>query len=211
MHIHCTWITSMEHDSSIFWVAVRRITMQMSYIRIHTLQGAKSEPKTGGKETEHSLSYWELWTRNVNPINKQLLTFHHWNLKTTISFSLHIILDNSMSCLYLVSTFHPVWPHKDSHFSPLHATPFINCSPAKGSPYIGFACPDHSHGSDQLLSPHHNHFNTDGKRQHITQEHCYPPTRLQGVTNPKATAWIILSIKTYKCKISGSYSSNAEN
>jgi hypothetical protein len=40
MHIHCTRITSMEHDSSIFWAAVRRMTMQMSYVRIHTLQGA---------------------------------------------------------------------------------------------------------------------------------------------------------------------------
>jgi hypothetical protein len=85
-----------------------------------------------------------LWTRNVNPINKQLLTFHHRNLKTTISFSLHITLDNWMSCIYLVSTFHLVWPHKDSNFSTLHATQYINCSPAKGSPYLRFACPDHS-------------------------------------------------------------------
>lgn len=143
MHILCTWITSMEHDSPIFRVAVRRMTMQMSYIRIHKLQGAQSEPKKGGEETEHSLSYCELWTRNVNPINK-LLTFHHRHLKTTISFSLHITLDNSMSCIYLASIFHPVWPHKDSKFSPLHATPYINCSPAKGSPYLGFAFPDHS-------------------------------------------------------------------
>jgi len=50
----------MEHDSSIFWAAVRRMTMQMSYTGIHTLQGAQSEPKNGGEETEHSLSYREL-------------------------------------------------------------------------------------------------------------------------------------------------------
>jgi len=50
----------MEHDSSIFWVAVKRMTMQMSYIRIHTVQGAQSEPKKGEEEREHSLGYCEL-------------------------------------------------------------------------------------------------------------------------------------------------------